>query len=161
MRRWAPRGFIPRMKGDFIVEVETKKISPDAKDLSYAHEGDSGVDLYSTIDIVLKPMQIAMVPTGLQIAIPQGYEAQIRPKSGLAANSGITVLNTPGTIDAGYRGEVKVILINLGNAEYRVEKGKKIAQLVFAKVEHARFAYVEELDKTSRGSGGFGSTGLH
>jgi dUTP pyrophosphatase len=106
-------------------------------------------------------MQIAMVPTGLQIAVPKGYEAQVRPKSGLAANSGITVLNTPGTVDAGYRGEVKVILINLGGADYRVEKGKKIAQLVFAKVELARFAYVEELDTTSRGSGGFGSTGLH
>ena len=128
---------------------------------SYAHDGDSGVDLFSTEDIVLKPLGRTLVPTGLKIAMPPGYEAQVRPKSGLAVKHGISVLNTPGTVDSCYRGEVKVIAVNISNEEYKIEKGKKIAQLVICKVEKAEFEEVKELDDTSRNDGGFGSTGLH
>lgn len=125
------------------------------------HEGDAGFDLYSTEDAILKPMQRKLIPTGISMAIEKGYEAQIRPKSGLAIEHGITLLNTPGTIDAGYRGEIKVIVINLGEKEYRIEKGKKICQVVFNKIEHPEIIEVQELEASSRGKGGFGSTGLH
>lgn len=142
------------------MKLKVKKISPDAKIPGYAHSGDSGMDLYSVEETELKPGERKTIKTGLQIAVPKGFEAQVRPKSGLAAKFGITVLNTPGTVDSGYRGEVMVILVNLGNEVYKVEKGKKIAQMVIAKVEEAEVEEVEDLDETARKDGGFGSTGL-
>ena len=110
-------------------------------------------------DIVLKPLQRTLVPTGIFIGLPKGYEAQVRPRSGLAAKHGITVLNTPGTIDSDYRGEIKVILVNLSNEEFVLKPGERIAQLVISKYETAEWEEVEELDDTERGDGGFGSTG--
>ena len=141
------------------MQLKVKKIHEDAKIPVYAHEGDSGMDLYSVEDTVLQPSETKLVKTGLQIAVPKGFEAQVRPKSGLAAKFGISVLNTPGTVDSGYRGEVMVILINHGKEEYKIEKGKKIAQMVIAKVEEAKIEVVEDLDDTTRKDGGFGSTG--
>ena len=141
------------------MQLKVKKIHEDAKIPAYAHKGDSGMDLYSVEEIVLQPGETKLVKTGLQIAVPKGFEVQVRPKSGLAAKFGITVLNTPGTVDSGYRGEVMVILVNHGKEEYKVEKGKKIAQMVIAKVEEAKIEVVENLDNTTRKDGGFGSTG--
>jgi dUTP pyrophosphatase len=122
----------------------------------------AGVDLRANIDeaITLKPLERALVKTGLFMAIPAGYEAQVRPRSGLAYKKGITVLNSPGTIDADYRGEVGVILVNLSNEDFVVEDGERIAQLVVAKCEQAEFIETEELSETERGAGGFGSTGV-
>ena len=119
------------------------------------------MDLRANLDepIVLKPLQRCLVPTGLYMALPVGFEAQVRPRSGLAIKKGITVLNTPGTIDADYRGEVKVILANLSNEEFVVNDGERIAQLVVARHEQVEWESVEELSDTSRGAGGFGSTG--
>jgi dUTP pyrophosphatase len=144
------------------LEVTIQKLNPDAKLPAYAHEGDAGVDLYSAIDRVLQPGERALVPTGLKMAIPHGYEGQVRPKCGLALKHGITVLNTPGTVDAPYRGEVGVILINLdAKTPYEIKKGEKVAQMVFNKVEYAAFTEAVELAATTRGAGGFGSTGQH
>lgn len=143
-----------------MLKVLVKRIHPDAKLPRYEHDGDAGVDLYAIDDVVLKPGARALVPTGLQISFPRGYEAQIRPKSGLALKSGLSVLNTPGTVDHGYRGEVGVIAVNLGHDEIVIKKGSKIAQMVFNKIEEAEFTESDELDKTSRGCGGFGSTGV-
>ena len=122
----------------------------------------AGVDLRANIDeaITLKPLQRALVKTGLFMAIPAGYEAQVRPRSGLAFKKGITVLNSPGTIDADYRGEVGVILVNLSDEDFVVEDGERIAQLVVAKCEQAEFVETSELSETERGAGGFGSTGV-
>jgi len=144
-----------------MLKVTIQKIKEDAKVPSYAHDGDAGVDLYSVEDFIINPKERLLVPTGIIIAVPRGYEAQVRPKSGLAVKHGISVVNTPGTIDSGYRGEVKVILVNLGEEPFKVEKGNKIAQMVFNKVEEAEFEEVKELDinETKRSSGGFGSTG--
>ena len=121
----------------------------------------AGVDLRANIDeaICLKPLQRALIKTGLFIALPAGYEAQLRPRSGLAYKNGITVLNSPGTIDADYRGEIGVILVNLSEKEFIVNDGERIAQLVFAKHEQAEFVVASELNETARGTGGFGSTG--
>ena len=142
-----------------MLKIKIKKIA-DAKTPSYAHKGDSGVDLYAAEDYTLKPMERKMVSTGIRIAIPHGYEAQVRPKSGLAVEHGISHANSVGTIDSGYRGEIKVPLINFSDRPYKIEKGKKIGQMVFAKVEEAVFEETDELDSTSRGEGGFGSTGM-
>ncbi len=136
-------------------------LSTGAKLPTYAHHNDAGMDLYSTQQMVLRPLERSLVATGVFVAIPDGCEGQVRPKSGLAISHGITVLNTPGTIDAGYRGEIKVIMINLGKDTYTIEPGTKIAQLVIAKVEHATMEQVTSLGETSRGAGGFGSTGKH
>ena len=127
----------------------------------YETAQSAGMDLAAAIDapMTLAPGERAMVPTGLAIALPAGYEAQVRPRSGLAAKNGITVLNTPGTVDADYRGEVKVILINLGDAAFEIERGMRIAQMVIAPVTQASFAEVDTLPGTARGGGGFGSTG--
>jgi len=144
-----------------MIKVKIKKIKDNAVIPKYAHEGDAGVDLYSTEDYTLKPGERTLVSTGIKIALPPGHEAQVRPKSGLAIKHGISVVNTPGTVDAGYRGEVCCIVINHGNEEFKIEKEKKIAQMVFNKVEEAEFEEVEELDGTKRGEGGFGSTGHH
>lgn len=127
----------------------------------YATERSAGMDIKANIEepITLQPLQRAMVPTGLYIALPEGTEAQIRPRSGLAAKHGITVLNTPGTIDADYRGEIKVILVNLSNEEFTINPGERIAQMVVARYEKVEWDAVEVLDETERGVGGFGSTG--
>lgn len=127
----------------------------------YETVGAAGLDLKANISesIFLKPLERAIVKTGLFIALPQGYEAQVRPRSGLAAKKGITVLNSPGTVDADYRGEIGVILVNLSNEVFEVTDGERIAQLVIAKHEQAEWVEVEELDTTDRGAGGFGSTG--
>jgi dUTP pyrophosphatase len=123
----------------------------------------AGMDLRAAVaedaPLTLQPMARAMVPTGLAFAVPAGFEAQVRPRSGLAAKAGITCLNTPGTIDADYRGEVKVILINLGEEDFIIRRGDRIAQLVIAPVASASWAVVDSLDETARGAGGFGSTG--
>ena len=128
---------------------------------SYATVNSAGVDLKANIvePIVLKPLQRAVVPTGLKIALPEGTEAQVRPRSGLAAKHGVTVLNSPGTIDADYRGEVGVILVNLSDKEFTVNPGERIAQMVLARYERVEWEEVEQLDSTERGEGGFGSTG--
>lgn len=128
---------------------------------SYATEGSAGVDLKANIDepITLAPLQRVVVPTGLRIALPKGTEAQVRPRSGLAAKHGITVLNTPGTIDADYRGEVGVILINLSEKDVVINPGERVAQMILARYERFEWEDVEQLDSTSRGEGGLGSTG--
>lgn len=127
----------------------------------YATAGAAGCDLSAAIDapVTLKPLERKLIPTGFAIALPPGFEAQIRPRSGLAFNNGISVLNTPGTIDADYRGEVKVLLVNLSADDFTIERGMRIAQMVIARHETAGFALVETLDETDRGAGGFGSTG--
>ena len=128
----------------------------------YATPQSAGVDLRANIDepVELKPLSRALIPTGLYIALPEGYEAQIRPRSGLAIKKGITCLNTPGTIDADYRGEIGVILINLSAETFIVNPGERIAQMIINKFEQAEFELVEELDETERGEGGFGHTGV-
>lgn len=126
---------------------------------SYAKGGDAGADLTTTIDVTLAPGQRTLVPTGLSIALPDGYVALVHPRSGLAIKHGITLVNTPGTIDAGYRGEIACILINHGTESVNFQKGDRIAQLVIQKVERADFVEVEELPGSGRGNGGFGSTG--
>lgn len=128
---------------------------------AYATELSAGVDLKACLQEPVKigPLERTLVPTGLYIALPAGYEAQVRPRSGLAAKHGITVLNTPGTIDADYRGEVKVILVNLSNEPFEIVPGERIAQMVIARHETAQWEEVPELDATDRGAGGFGSTG--
>lgn len=141
-----------------MLKIKIKKIA-DVKTPSYAHKGDSGVDVYAAEECTLSPMERRLVATGIRIAIPNGYEAQVRPKSGLALQ-GISHANCIGTIDSSYRGEIKVPLINLSDKPYKVEKGKKIGQMVFAKVEEASFEEVDELDGTTRNEQGFGSTGL-
>jgi len=127
----------------------------------YATAASSGMDLRALIDapVVLKPLGRALIPTGISIGIPEGFEAQIRPRSGLAAEFGISVLNAPGTIDADYRGEVKVILINLGSEPFEVRSGDRIAQIVFGRTARVSWQEVEELPESTRGQGGFGSTG--
>lgn len=129
---------------------------------SYATAGSAGCDLRAAVSepVVIEPMGRALVPTGLAIALPEGWEAQVRPRSGLAIKHGLTVLNAPGTVDADYRGEVKVALINLGSEPFRIERGERVAQLVVAPVTQVAWDVVLELPDTERGAGGFGSTGL-
>lgn len=127
----------------------------------YITAGAAGVDLYAAVEqnLAIAPGQRVLVPTGIAIALPESYEAQIRPRSGLALKYGLTLLNTPGTIDWDYRGEIKVIVINLGDKEYILHRGERIAQMIFNRVEKAELIEVEQLDDTNRGSGGFGHTG--
>jgi dUTP pyrophosphatase len=128
---------------------------------AYAKSGDAGADLISTIDTIIYPEERAVIPTGLALAIPEGYVGLIHPRSGLALNSGISIVNTPGTVDAGYRGEIKVILINHDKwKQFEIKRGDRIAQLVIQKVEKPTFREATELDLTDRGTGGFGSTGV-
>lgn len=144
--------------------MQIKVINKSGHPLPQYETGHSaGMDLraHLTEKITLQPMERAMVSTGLFFALPEGYEAQVRPRSGLAAKQGITVLNAPGTIDADYRGEVKVILINLSDRAFEIENGTRIAQLVVATVTQADWQPVEELETSDRGAGGFGSTGQH
>ena len=145
------------------VNLEVKKLENFRGDLPiYATDGASGFDVRAQLieDIVLQPGERQMIPTGLAFAIPENYEIQVRPRSGLAARHGITMVNTPGTIDADYRGEVKVILINHGKEAFTVKDQERIAQLVLCPVVKAEFQFVETLSETARGAGGFGSTGV-
>ena len=140
-----------------------KVINKSKHDLpKYQTELSAGMDLYANIDepITLKPLERTLVKTGLFISLPKGYEAQVRPRSGLAFKNGITVLNTPGTIDADYRGEIGVILVNLSSQDFTINDGDRIAQMVIAKHETATWEEVENLDETNRGEGGFGSSGV-
>ena len=140
------------------VKIVNRSASPSP---AYATPASAGMDVRAHLEapVTLRPLERAMVPTGLYAAIPEGYELQVRPRSGLAAKHGITVLNSPGTIDADYRGEIKVILVNLSDTPFEIVPGERIAQLVLAQHAHAEWEEVEELDETQRGSGGFGSTG--
>jgi len=142
-----------------MLKVKLKRVA-DVKMPSYAHKGDSGVDLHAAEDYLLKPMERKLISTGIKIELPYGYEAQVRPKSGLAIEHGISHANCVGTIDSCYRGEIKIPLINLSDKTYKIEKGKKIGQMVFARVEEALFEEVAELESTTRNENGFGSTGL-
>lgn len=144
---------------DKSMKVQITKIKDNAVIPKYAHKGDAGVDLYACEEYMLKPGDRILVSTGIKIAVPEGYEAQVRPRSGLALKHGISICNTPGTIDSGYRGEVRVILINHGKDEFMVEEGMRIAQMIINKVEEVEFEEVDELDETTRGEGGFGHTG--
>lgn len=137
-----------------------KKIHPDAALPSYAHASDAGMDVRSVEDVTVPAKGRVLVHTGLVMLLPPMFEAQVRPRSGLALKHGITVLNTPGTIDAGYRGEVGVILANFGDSDFEVRKGDKIAQIVVAPVLQAQIEEADVIDETDRGSGGFGSTGV-
>ena len=148
-----------------MTEVQITRL-PHGKDLplpAYQSELAAGMDLLAAVaePVTLAPGKRALIPTGIAIALPAGYEAQVRPRSGLATKQGVTVLNTPGTIDADYRGEVQVILINLGEAPVVIERGMRIAQMVISRVERARLHETPALPATGRGSGGFGSTGGH
>jgi dUTP pyrophosphatase len=147
------------------VRVEVRRL-PHGEDLplpAYQSTGAAGLDLLAAVPeqtpLILSPGKSAIVPTGLTIALPSGYEAQIRPRSGLAARHGVTVLNAPGTVDADYRGEVSVLLINHGDAPFAIRRGERIAQMVIAPVAQAQLVAVDELSTTDRGSGGYGSTG--
>lgn len=141
------------------MKIKIVKLNQVATLPSYAHDDDSGLDLYSREDTEILPGETQLVHTGIAIELPQGTEAQIRPRSGLALKHSITVLNTPGTVDAGYRGEIGVILINHGKNSFQVVKGMKIAQIVITPVIHVELEEVEKLNETVRGDGGFGSTG--
>lgn len=136
------------------------KLGKHAVKPCYAHKDDAGMDLFSAETVTLKPMQRKLIGTKVFLELPENLEAQVRPKSGLALNHGITLLNTPGTIDPGYRGEIKVIAINLSSKPYKIEKGQKIAQIIFSKFEKPKLVKSVKLSKTKRGTKGFGSTGL-
>lgn len=143
--------------------IQIKVINKGHQQLpAYATSQSAGMDLRANIDtpIVLQPMERRLIPTGLHIALPAGFEAQVRPRSGLALKHGLTVLNSPGTVDADYRGEIMVLLINLSSTPFTVNDGERIAQMVIARHEQAAFVEVEELDETERGEGGYGHTGM-
>jgi len=146
------------------VSVRISRVDPLRSDLplpSYATEHSAGMDVRAAVDefVVLRPGASVLVPTGFAIALPDGYEAQIRPRSGLALKHGIGILNSPGTIDADYRGEVRIILTNFGTEDFRIQRGERIAQMVIAPYARARWEEVDALDETERGAGGFGHTG--
>lgn len=141
-----------------IIKIINKSVNPLPQ---YSTVNSAGIDLRANLQnpVTLKPLQRALIPTGLFIELPEGYEAQIRPRSGLAFKNGITVLNSPGTIDSDYRGEICVILINLSDTEFEIQNGERICQMVIAKHEHGSWQEVEILESTDRGTGGFGHTG--
>jgi len=142
------------------MKIKLMKLNKSAIIPKYEHNDDSGLDLFSTENVEILPGATRLIRTGIAIELPQGTEAQVRPRSGLALKYSITVLNTPGTVDAGYRGEIGVILINHGKSSFQVVKGMKIAQMVITPVIHVDIQEVEELSETTRGNGGFGSTGM-
>jgi dUTP pyrophosphatase len=145
---------------DARVEVLITRTGPDVPVPSYAHPGDAGADLVTTVDVHLEPGERALVPTGVAIALPDGFVALVHPRSGLAARFGVSIVNAPGTVDAGYRGEIKVLLVNLDPREpVDLVRGDRVAQLVVQQVEKARFVEVERLPGSARGEGGYGSTG--
>ena len=142
-------------------KVYVQKLDDTVPMPAYAKNGDAGADLISTIDLIIYPEERAIIPTGLAIALPDGYVGLVHPRSGLAAKNGVSIVNTPGTVDAGYRGEIKVILINHDkHIPFEVRKGDRIAQLVIQKVERVEFVSASELDSTDRGLDGFGSSGI-
>jgi dUTP pyrophosphatase len=142
------------------LEVALHRLDPDLPPPSYAHPGDAGADLMTAVDVSLAPGERALVPTGVAIALPEGYVALVHPRSGLAARHGLSIVNTPGTVDAGYRGEIKVLLINHDPVDpIELARGDRIAQLVIQRVERVAFVEVDNLDASVRGDGGYGSTG--
>ncbi len=142
------------------LDVLLRRLDTDLPLPSYAHPGDAGADLLTTVDLRLEPGERALVPTGVALALPEGYVAFVHPRSGLAARHGLSIVNTPGTIDAGYRGEIKVLLINHDPREaIELRRGDRVAQLLIQRVERARFVEVDELPDSVRGEGGYGSTG--
>ena len=145
------------------MKVSIVRLAADLPLPAYATEGSAGMDLLAAIDadVVLLPGKYAVVPTGIAIELPPGFEAQVRPRSGLAAKHGVTLVNAPGTVDSDYRGEVRVNLINLGDAPFTITRGMRIAQMVVARHERVEWAERTELSETARGAGGHGSTGLH
>lgn len=140
--------------------IKFKKVNEDALIPNYAHIEDAGMDIYSNEEKVIPARSWDLVKTGFSMELPSGYEAQVRSKSGLSLKSGLIVLNSPGTIDENYRGEVGIILMNVSNTDYKVEKHQKVAQMVINKVEHFKIEIVDEISSSSRGDGAFGSTGL-
>ena len=143
------------------MEIKFKLLDKSLPIPSYQHSGDAGLDLPSRIDLVLEPGQRATVPTGLAVALPPGHAGLVLPRSGLASRHGIALVNSPGLIDSGYRGEIAVVLLNTDQREpFHINRGDRIAQLVIQRIEHASLVESEELDATSRGAGGFGSTGV-
>ena len=144
------------------VNVHIKLLDPELPAPAYAKPGDAGADLRSRIDFELEPGERALVPTGVAIALPEGYVGLVHPRSGLATKNGITIVNAPGTVDSGYRGELMVTLLNTDKTKsFHEQRGDRIAQLVIQKYEHATFTVVDELEQTERGSSGFGSSGIH
>lgn len=142
------------------IDVLLTRLDPGVPTPAYAHPGDAGADLVTTVDVRLEPGERAMLPTGIALALPEGYVALVHPRSGLAARFGVSIVNAPGTVDAGYRGEITVVLINLDPREaVELRRGDRIAQLVLQRVEQARFVEVDALPGSARGAGGYGSTG--
>ncbi|MHB1253020.1 MAG: dUTP diphosphatase [Candidatus Humimicrobiaceae bacterium] len=143
------------------MKLKIKILDKNIPSPKFAHNGDAGLDLCSTIDYILKPFERKLVPTGIKIEIPEGYAGFVQPRSGLAIKHGISLVNTPGLIDSGYRGEIKAILINFDPIEnFEIKRGDKICQLVIMKIENAEIIFKDELDDSDRGEGGFGSSGL-
>lgn len=148
------------MSAETTIDVELTLLDDGIAPPSYAHPGDAGADLRARVDVTLAPGERVLVPTGVALALPYGYVGLVHPRSGLATQHGLTVVNAPGTVDAGYRGEIAVTLLNTDQREtIELRRGDRIAQLVIQKVETARFVQVDELDDSARGAGGFGSTG--
>jgi dUTP pyrophosphatase len=146
--------------GEAGVEVRIRRLDTGIPLPAYAHPGDAGADLCTTVEVRLEPGERALVPTGISLALPTGFVGLVHPRSGLAARCGLSIVNSPGTVDAGYRGEVKVMLVNLDPSEpIELHRGDRIAQLVVQRVEEARFVEVDELPPSVRGAGGYGSTG--
>ena len=142
------------------LEVAVRRLDPDLPLPAYAHPGDAGADLLTTVDVTLQPGERALVPTGIALALPEGYVAFVQPRSGLAARHGVSIVNTPGTVDAGYRGEISVLLVNHDPSEpVTLHRGDRVAQLVIQRFETARFVEVDDLPDSARGAGGYGSTG--
>ncbi len=145
-----------------MTEVSVTRLDPGVPLPAYAHPGDAGADLVTTIDVTLQPGERALVPTGIALALPTGFAAFVHPRSGLALRHGLSIVNTPGTIDAGYRGEIKVLLVNHDQHEsIQLARGDRVAQLVVQRVEHVDFTEVDQLADSTRGAGGYGSTGGH
>ena len=143
-----------------MVQISLLRLDPELPAPSYSHPGDAGADIHSAVEVTLQPGERALVPTGIALALPEGFVALVHPRSGLAARHGISIVNAPGTIDAGYRGEVKVCLVNTDNDEpFTVRRGDRIAQLVIQRFETAAFVEVVDLPDSARGNGGYGSTG--
>lgn len=148
------------MDDPVTLSIPVTRLDPGLPLPSYAHPGDAGADLRTTVDVVLAPGERALVPTGIALALPEGYVGLVHPRSGLAARHGLSIVNTPGTVDAGYRGEVKVLLVNLDPHEpVELRRGDRVAQLVVQRVERAGFVEVDALPDSARGAGGYGSTG--
>lgn len=158
--RTVPLISLEKADADKGITLRIKRLDRETPLPRYAHDGDAGMDLCSAADVLLQPGERALVPTGFAMALPRGYAAFVQPRSGLAVKHGISIVNTPGLIDCHYRGEVQIILVNLGNEPFQVRRGDRIAQMVIQKVEQALVKDVEDLDETARGTGGFGSTGL-